>query len=68
MRRRLCWCTVKNLSVTGAIFLVMAGSILIYKRRKGSGPSPRQAVIQITVALSPVVILVGVVMMIAAVV
>jgi hypothetical protein len=58
----------ERLSVIGAIFLAMAGAAFLYRQRAGNGPYSRWPALKMTVVLSPILILVGVVMMIAAVI
>jgi hypothetical protein len=59
----------ERLSVIGAIFLAMAGAAFLSSRsRAASGPYGRRGAVKMAVVFSPVLILVGVVMMIAAVI
>jgi hypothetical protein len=57
----------ERMSVIGAIFLAMAGAAFLYGRR-ASGSNGRWPAVQMAVVGSPILILVGVVMMIAAVI
>ena len=57
------------MAVIGAIFLAMAGAAFLYGRSSAaSGPYGRWPTVKMTVVFSPILILVGVVMMIAAVI